>query len=149
MTSSICTSHFGVSLEAVVMAKIREDILVDTNINHLIDQVRADTSRFSVDYAAQMADLDKRLEQIGRRQDRALQAFEMDTITLEKYRERMNALKEDREQLEQEKANAEAVMGEDAMILTDPKSVSDHAPISGNSWRPWNPRSGNQSFARS
>ena len=51
----------------------------------------------------------------------------MDTITLEKYRERMNALKENRQQLEQEKANAEAIMGEDAMILTDPKSVSDHA----------------------
>ena len=51
----------------------------------------------------------------------------MDTITLEKYRERMNTLKEDREQLEQEKANAEAIIGEDAMILTDPKSVSDHA----------------------
>ena len=122
-----CPPQTSTELEKIVMKKIREDILVDANINHLIDQVRADTSRFSVDYAAQMADLDKRLEQIGRRQDRALQAFEMDTITLEKYRERMNALKEDREQLEQEKANAEAVMGEDAMILTDPKSVSDHA----------------------
>ena len=39
----------------------------------------------------------------------------------------MNALKEDRERLEQDKANAEATVGEDAMILTDPKSVSDHA----------------------
>ena len=51
----------------------------------------------------------------------------MDTITREKYFERMNALKEDRKQLEQDKANAEATVGEDAMILTDPKSVSDHA----------------------
>ena len=30
--------------------------------NYLIDQVQTDTTRFSVDYAAQMADLDKRLE---------------------------------------------------------------------------------------
>ena len=89
--------------------------------------MRADTTRFSVDYAAQMADLDKKLEQVGRRQDRALLAFEMDTITQEKYLERMNALKGDRERLEQDKADAEAIMGEDAMILTDPKSVGDHA----------------------
>ena len=109
------------------MAKIREDILVDTNINHLIGQVRADTTRFNVDYAAHMADLDKRLKQISRRQDQALLAWELDTITQEKYLERMNALKEDRERLEQDKANAEAIMGEDAIILTDPKSVSDHA----------------------
>ena len=74
-----------------------------------------------------MADLDKKLEQIGRRQDRALLAFEMDTITQEKYLERVNALKGDRERLEQDKADAEAIMGEDAMILTDPKSVRDHA----------------------
>ena len=109
------------------MAKIREDILVDTNINQLIDQVRADTTKFSVDYAAHMADLDKRLKQISRRQDQALLAWELDTITQKKYLERMNALKEDRERLEQDKAKAEAIMGEDAMILTDPKSVSDHA----------------------
>ena len=44
----------------------------------------------------------------------------MDTITQEKYLERMNALKEDRERLEQDKADAEAIMGEDAMILTAP-----------------------------
>ena len=122
-----CPPQNSTKLEKIVMEKIREDILVDANINHLIDQVRADTSRFSMDYAAQMADLDKKLEQIGRREDRALQAFEMDTITREKYLERMNALKEDRERLEQDKANAEATVGEDAMILTDPKSVSDHA----------------------
>ena len=65
-----CPRQNSTRLEAIVMAKIREDILADTNINHLIDQVRADTTRFSVDYAAQLADLDKRLEQIGRRQDR-------------------------------------------------------------------------------
>ena len=92
-----------------------------------IDQVRADTTRFSVDYAALMADLDKKLEQNDRRQDRAYEAWEIGTITLEKYRERVNALKKDRERLEQEKAEAEAIMGEDAMILTDPKSVRDHA----------------------
>ena len=109
------------------LENIREDILVDANINKITDQVRADTVQFSVDYAAQMADLDKKLEQIGRRQDRALLAFEMDTITQEKYLERMNTLKEDRERLEQDKANAEAIMGEEAIILTDPKSVSDHA----------------------
>ena len=122
-----CPPRNSTKLEKIVMAKIREDILVDANINHLIDQVQADTTKFSVDYAAQMADLDKRLEQIGRRQDRALQAFEMDTITREKYLERINALKEDRDRLEQDKANAEAIMGAEAMILTDPKSVSDHA----------------------
>lgn len=122
-----CPPQNSTKLDKIVMEKIREDILVDANINHLIDQVRADTSRFSMDYAAQMADLDKKLEQIGRREDRALQAFEMDTITREKYLERMNTLKEDRERLEQDKANAEATVGEDAMILTDPKSVSDHA----------------------
>ena len=109
------------------MAKIMEDILVDANIDQLIDQVRADTTRFSVDYAAQLVDLDKRLAKIDRRQDLALEAFEMETITVEKYRERMNALKEDRERLEQEKAEAEAVMGEDQTILIDPNSVSDHA----------------------
>ena len=122
-----CPRQNSRRLEAIVMAKIREDILVDTNINHLIGQVRADTTRFSVDYAAHMADLDKRLKQISRRQDQALLAWELDTITQEKYLERMNALKEDRERLEQDKANAEAIMGEDAIILTDPKSVSDHA----------------------
>ena len=122
-----CPRRNSTELEAIVMAKIREDILVDTNINHLIDEVQADTTRFSVDYAAQMADLDKRLEQISRRQDKAYKAWELDTITEEKYLERMNALKKDTERLEQDKANAEAIMGEDAMILTDPKSVSDHA----------------------
>ena len=122
-----CPRRNSTELEAIVMAKIREDILVDTNINQLIDQVRADTTKFSVDYAAQLADLDKRLAQISRRKDKAYKAWELDTITEEEYLERMNALKEDTEQLEQEKANAEAVMGEDAMILTDPKSVSDHA----------------------
>ena len=122
-----CPNQNSIKIEAKVMAQIREDILVDANINQLIDQVKADTTRFSVDYAAQMADLDKRLEQISRRQDRALEAFEMDTITREKYLERMNALKEDQYRLEQEKADAEAIMGEDATILTDPNSVSDHA----------------------
>ena len=114
-------------LEATVMAKIMEDILVDTNIDQLIDQVRADTTRSSVDYAAQLVDLDKRLAKIDRRQDLALEAFEMEAITVKKYRERVNALKEDRERLEQEKAEAEAVMGEDQTILIDPNSVSDHA----------------------
>ena len=122
-----CPRRNSTELEPIVMAKIREDILVDTNINHLIDEVQADTTRFSVDYAAQMADLDKRLKQISRRQDKAYKAWELDTITEEKYLERMNALKKDTERLEQDKANAEAIMGEDAMILTDPKSVSDHA----------------------
>ena len=129
LTKSVCDCprQNSTELEAIVIAKIREDILVDANINYLIDQVRADTTRFSVDYAAQMADLDKRLKQISRRQDKAYKAWELDTITQEKYLERMNALKEDTERLEQDKVNAEAIMGEDAMILTDPKSVRDHA----------------------
>ena len=122
-----CPPQNSRKLEKIVMKKIMEDILVDANINYLIDQVRADTSRVSVDYTAQMADLDKKLGLIGRREDRALEAFEMDTITREKYLERMNALKEERERLEQDKADAEAIMGEDAMILTGPKSVIDHA----------------------
>ena len=122
-----CPNRNSTKLEAILMAKIRADILVDANINQLIDQVRADTTRFSVDYATQLADLDKRLAQIQRRQGRALEAFEMETITVDKYRERMNALNEDRERLEQEKAEAEAIMGEDQTILIDPKSVSDHA----------------------
>ena len=122
-----CPTQNSTDFEKIFMEKIREEILVDSNINQTIEQVRADTTRFSVDYAAKMADLDKKLEQVGRRQDRALLAFEMDTITQEKYLERMNAHKEDRERLEQDKADAEAIMGEDAMILTDPKSVRDHA----------------------
>ena len=122
-----CPNKNSKNLEAIVMAKIREEILADANINRIIEQVQADTTRFSVDYVAQMADLDKRLEQISRRQDRALQAFEMDTITREKYLERINTLKEDQNRLEQDKADAEAIMGEDATILVDPSSVSDHA----------------------
>ncbi len=122
-----CPPRNSTELEKIVMAKILEDILVDANINHLIDQVRADTTRFSVDYAALMADLDKRLKQISTRRDKAYEAWEANTRTKEEYLERMNALKEDRDRLEQEKADAEAIMGEDAMILTDPKSVSDHA----------------------
>ena len=47
-----CPLRNSTELEKIVMAKIREDILVDANINHLIDQVRADTTQFSVDYAA-------------------------------------------------------------------------------------------------
>ena len=74
-----------------------------------------------------MADLDKKLKQISRREDKAYKAWDWDTINDEEYLKRMNALKEDRERLEQDKANAEAIMGKDAMILTDPKPVSDHA----------------------
>jgi DNA invertase Pin-like site-specific DNA recombinase len=122
-----CPPQNSTELEKIVMEKIREEILVDANINQIIDQVRADTTRFSVDYAALMADLDKKLEQNDRRQDRAYEAWEIGTITLEKYRERIDALKKDRERLEQEKAEAEAIMGEDQTILTDPKSVRDHA----------------------
>ena len=66
-----CPPQNSRDFEKIVMEKIREDILVDSNINQVIEQVRADTTRFSVDYAAQMADLDKKLEQIGRRQDRS------------------------------------------------------------------------------
>ena len=122
-----CPNWNSKILEAIVMAKIREEILADANINRIIEQVQTDTTRSSVDYAAQMAGLDKRLEQISSRQDRALQAFEMDTITREKYLERMNTLKEDQNRLEQDKADTEATMGEDAMILVDPSSVSNHA----------------------
>ena len=122
-----CPNQRSTRLEPTVMAKIREDILGDANINQIIEQVRADTNRFNVDYADKMAELDKKLEQISRRQDRALQAFEMDTIARDKYLERMNALDEDRQRLEQEKADAEAIAGEEAIILTSPKSVIDHA----------------------
>ena len=122
-----CPNRNSTTLEAIVMAKIREDILSDANINQLIDRVRADTARFSVDYAGRLLDLDNRLAQIKEREDRALQAFEMGYIPVEKYRERMDALKELRVRLEQEKAEAEAIMGDDQTILIDPKSVSDHA----------------------
>jgi len=109
------------------MEKIREDILGEENITRIIEQIQADTTRFSVDYAEQMADLDRRLAQIDRRRDRAPEAFEMGTITREKYLERMNDLNDDRKRLEQEKADAEAIAGEEAIILTHPDSVSDHA----------------------
>ena len=122
-----CINWNSVELEAMVMRKIREDILTDANISQLIDRVKAGTASASVDYAAKLADLDKRLAKIDRRQDLVLDAFEMETITVGKYRERMNALKEDRKQLEQEKAEAEAIMGDDQTILINPQSVRDHA----------------------
>ena len=112
-----CPPQNSIELEKIVMEKIREDILVDANINQIIDQIRADpwipaksgqyayytcrtrstltkevcdcppqnsielekivmekiredilgsadTTRFSVDYAAKMADLDKKLEHV-------------------------------------------------------------------------------------
>ena len=114
-------------LEAIVMRKIREDILADANINQLIDRVKAGTASASVDYAAKLADLDNKLAKIDRRRDLALEAFEMETITAEKYRERMNVLKENRERVEQEIAETEAIMADDQTILINPQSVRDHA----------------------
>ena len=122
-----CPHRRSTTLEAIVMAKIHEDILGEDNITRIIEQVQADTTRFEVDYEEQMAALDKRLALIDQRRDRALEAFEMGTITREKYLERMNVLNDDRQRLEQEKADAEAIAGEEAIILTNPESVSDHA----------------------
>ena len=139
-----CPNWNSVELEAMVMRKIREDILTDTNISQLIDRVKAGTASDSVDYAAKLADLDKKLAKIDRRLGLVLEAFEMETITVEKYRERVNALKEDRERLEQEKAEVIAIMGEDQTILIDPKSVRDHATqirefletVGNSEWKP-------------
>ena len=122
-----CPNRNSFDLDKRVMNAVMNEILSDINITHLIDQIRADTDQSNVDYAQLMSDLDKGLAQIGRRQDRALQVFELDTITQEKYLERMIEVKEEEQRLEKEKATAEAIMGDEITILTDLKSVEDYA----------------------
>ena len=139
-----CPNRNMVKLEPLVMNQILNDILTDANMQYLIDQVGEAANQSNVDFAQQMSDLEKRLDQIGRRQDRALQAFELDSISQAKYLERMNELQGEKQRVEEEKAAAEAVMGDEITILTDPGSVRCHASqvrdfletVEASEWKP-------------
>lgn len=105
------------------MDAILEDIQTPENMTRVLDDLRSKSGKTQVEALEKLNNIEKQLEDIGNREDRLILAYETAELPLEKYSERMLALKGMKENLESEKILAVAKLGDEANILENPEEV--------------------------
>ena len=112
--------------EQKVMNAILEDILTEEHTRRLIDALRAEEGDSHTQDTRRLDDIEKRLESILRRRDKLYMAFENEEISLEKYSARNRELKDLEDRIRAEREQAQAAMGDPAIILENPDAVLEH-----------------------
>ena len=102
------------------------DILTPENVNRLMEELQATSGNAHAEAMEKMQGLEKKLEEVSRREDRIIIAYEMEELSLEKYSERRRELKAMRASLEAAKESAIAGLGDEAAILENPQAVLDY-----------------------
>jgi DNA invertase Pin-like site-specific DNA recombinase len=112
--------------EQKVMNAILEDILTEEHTRRLIDALRAEEGDSHTQETRHLDDIEKRLEGILRRRDKLYMAFENEEISFEKYSARNRELKDLEDRTRAEREQAQAAMGDQAIILENPDAVLEH-----------------------
>ena len=112
--------------EHLVMAEILDDLLVPEHTRHLIEELRAESGEAVTKARKQLEDIEKRLSEIKRRQDRLLVAYEVEEIELPRYSARNRELEEMRKRTEDERDNAMSALDERDVILQNPGDVAEY-----------------------
>ena len=76
---------------------------------------------------AQIANLDQALATLDRRENRILDAFEMDRIPKDKINSRLELIQDDMDELTAKRAEVVAQMGNDSAILGNPNTIIQYA----------------------
>ena len=113
--------------EKRVMDTMLQDILTPENLKRLLEEMQETSGQGHTEAMEKVKAADKGLEDISRREDRIILAYETEELSLEKYSERMKALKEIRNNLEAAKEAAIAGLGDEATILENPQGSLDYA----------------------
>ena len=113
--------------ENTVMDESLSDILVPDNIDRALQQLRAESESTVTKEQRDLAEIEKRLQDIDHRQDRIFMAYENGKVDLERYGKRNQELEDAKGLILAEHQRAMASKGQDAIILDNPDTVLAYA----------------------
>ena len=116
----------GSDFEQMVMDATLQDILTQDNLKRVLEEMQATSGQAHTEAMERVKAADKRLEDLSKREDRIILVYETEELSLEKYSERMKALKEIRSSLEEARESAIAALGEEATILENQQEILDY-----------------------
>ena len=96
------------------------------NIQLAIEELRPEEDNSHTAETKRLDDIEKRLENVSKRQDRLYLAFENEDISYERYTARNRELKDMEDRISVEREQARAAMGDQIIILESPDAVLEH-----------------------
>ena len=115
------------SNDPILLNAILEDILSEENLAHVIKVIQRDARPTYERQVAQIAILDQEIYTLDRRENRLLDAFEMDRIPKEKITPRLKLIQDDMDELTSKRVEVVAQMGDDSTILGNPETIVRYA----------------------
>ena len=113
--------------DPILLNAILLDILSEKNLKHVIKVIQREARPAYERQVAQIANLDQALATLDRRENRILDAFEMDRIPKDKINSRLELIQDDMDELTAKRAEVVAQMGNDSAILGNPNTIIQYA----------------------
>ena len=113
--------------DPILLNAILHDILSEKNLKHVIKVIQREARPAYERQVAQIANLDQALATLDRRENRILDAFEMDRIPKDKITSRLELIQDDMDELTAKRAEVVAQMGNDSAILGNPNTIIQYA----------------------
>ena len=113
--------------EPILLNAIINDILWEKNLTKVIKVVQRDARPTYERQVAQIANMDRELGILGRRESRVLDLYEIDRISKDDITSRLQLIQDDKDELNAKRAEVVSQMGDDATILGNPETIISYA----------------------
>lgn len=127
--SGSCKAHYlsCAKLEKTVIQKIKDGILTEENLTHLVELVNQDMDTNSIQYQDELKTVIEELADTNRRLERLYDAIETKNVTFADLAPRIHDLKTRQDKLQQRKSQVEGLLSDRRVELASPEILKRYA----------------------